>query len=229
MQNMSAAGAVIKSSPEEVYQEAEMIVKVKEPQASEYPLFREGQILFTFLHLAAAPELTQALFKQQIVGIAYETVQLDNGSLPLLTPMSEIAGKLSVQFGAYYLQNENGGSGVLLGGVPGVKPANVAIVGSGMVGYNAARVALGMGANVTILDINPERLRYLSDILTGKITLIYSNADNLEQAVENADLVIGAVLVPGARAPKVITRKMVDTDAQGVSIGRCSNRSRWML
>jgi alanine dehydrogenase len=209
------AGAVLKDSAEEVFSEAEMIVKVKEPQPREYPLLRENQILFTYLHLAPAPELTRALLERKIVGIAYETVQLDSGSLPLLTPMSEIAGKLSIQMAARYLEKENGGSGVLMGGVPGVKPANVIIIGGGTVGLNAAKVALGMGANVTILDTNLDRLRYLSDILDGKINLLSSNIENVENTVIGADVVVGAVLVPGARAKKMVTRNLVSRMRSG--------------
>jgi alanine dehydrogenase len=205
----SDAGGEIRPTPEAVFAEAEMIVKVKEPLAQEYELLREGQLLFTYLHLAPAPELTKALLDRKIVGIAYETVQADDGSLPLLTPMSEVAGKLSVQVGAHLLQKENGGSGVLLGGVPGTLPGKVAIVGGGVVGTNAAKVALGMGAEVTILDINLERLRYLSDVFESRIKLLVSNAVTVEQAVIDADLVIGALLIPGARAKKVITRAMM--------------------
>jgi alanine dehydrogenase len=192
-----------------VYDAAEMIVKVKEPLPVEYNLLKEGQILFTFLHLAPAPELTRALLEHKIVGIGYETVQIENGSLPLLIPMSEIAGKLAVQIGAHYLQKENGGSGVLLGGVPGVKPGHVAIIGGGTVGLNAAKIALGMEANVTLLDTNLDKLRYLSDILDDRITVLMSNLHSVEEAVIDADLVIGAVLVPGAKAKKLVTRAMV--------------------
>jgi alanine dehydrogenase len=202
------AGAAIRPTAQEVFAEAQMIVKVKEPLPQEYALLREGQILFTYLHLAPAPDLTKALLERKIVGIAYETVQLDNGSLPLLTPMSEVAGKLSVQVGAHWLQKENGGSGVLLGGVPGTPPAEVAIIGGGVVGINAAKIALGMGANVTILDINLDRLRYLADVLGGRLTVLASNESNVERAVAGADLVIGG-LVPGARAPKVVTKSMI--------------------
>jgi len=203
------AGAVIRQSPNDVFKEADMVVKVKEPLPQEYNLLSEGQILYSFLHLAPALELTKALLRQKVIGIAYETVQLEDGSLPLLAPMSEIAGKMSVQVGCHYLQRERGGSGILLGGVPGTKPGNVAIIGGGTVGTNAAKIALGMGANVTILDINLNRLRYLCDILQGKLTALVSNSSNIESAVVDADLVIGAVLVPGARAPCLVTRDMV--------------------
>ncbi len=209
------AGAEIRKSAAEIFQEAEMIVKVKEPLLSEYDLLQEGQILFTFLHLAPAPELTQALLKRKVIGIAYETVQLADGSLPLLMPMSEIAGKVSVQVGAHYLEKENGGSGVLLGGVPGVKAANVVIIGGGTVGTNAAKVALGMGANVIILETNLNRLRYLSDILYGKFTTLASNYHNIEAAVAEADLVIGAMLIPGAKAKKLVRKEMISMMRNG--------------
>ena len=204
-----AAGATIRPTAEGVFAEADMIIKVKEPLPQEYPLLREDQLLFTYLHLAPAPELTKALLARKVVGIAYETVQLENGSLPLLTPMSEVAGKLSVQVGAHWLQNEQGGSGVLLAGVPGTPPADVAIIGGGVVGTNAAKIALGMGANVTILDVNLDRLRYLADVLEGRVTVLASSEFNIEKAVEKADLVIGALLIPGARAAKVVTKAMV--------------------
>jgi alanine dehydrogenase len=199
------AGAQIRSTAESVFAEAEMIVKVKEPLPQEYPLLRRDQILFTYLHLAPAPELTNALLERGVIGIAYETVQLDNGSLPLLTPMSEVAGRLSIQVAAHWLEKENGGSGVLLGGVPGTAPANVAIIGGGTVGTHAAKMALGMGANVTILDINLDRLRYLDDVLGGRLTVLASNDLNVEKAVVEADAVIGALLIPGAKAKKVVT------------------------
>ena len=210
-----AAGAQISPAAEEIYREAEMIVKVKEPQPQEYPLLREGQLLFTYLHLAAAPALTRALLERKIVAIAYETVQTVNGSLPLLTPSSEIAGKLSIQVGAHFLEKENGGSGVLLGGVPGVKTGNVTILGGGTVGINAAKVALGMGADVTILDIALDRLRYLSDVLGGRLSLLVANPENIEKAVVEADLVIGSVLVPGARTRNLVTRQLVSKMRKG--------------
>jgi alanine dehydrogenase len=203
------AGAEIRPSAETVFAQAEMICKVKEPLPQELPLLREDQVLFTYLHLAPAPELTQALLDRKIVGIAYETVQLENGLLPLLTPMSEVAGKLSIQVGAHWLEKENGGSGVLLSGVPGTSPGGVAIIGGGVVGLNAAKVALGMGANVTLLDINLDRLRYLSDVLEGRLTVLSSDVYSVERAVVGADLVIGALLIPGAKAKKVVTRPMI--------------------
>ena len=202
-------GAEIKESAKDVFNGAEMIVKVKEPLSEEWVLLNEGQILFTYLHLAPALELTKALLRQKVIGIAYETVELADGSLPLLTPMSEIAGRISIQVGAYYLQKENGGSGVLLGGVPGVKAGNVTIIGGGVVGTNAARMALGLGANVTILTRNVNRLRYLSEVLHGNLTTLVENRITIENSVINADLVVGAVLVPGARAPHLVTRDLI--------------------
>lgn len=209
------AGAHTRSSAEEVFAEADMIVKVKEPLPQEYPLLRADQVLFTYLHLAPAPELTRALLEQGVVGIAYETVQLANGSLPLLTPMSEVAGRLSIQVAAHWLQKENGGSGMLLGGVPGTAPADVAIIGGGTVGANAAKMALGMGANVTILDINLDRLRYLDDVLGGRLTVLASNDFNIERAVVEADAVIGALLIPGAKAKKVVTKALMSRMRKG--------------
>jgi alanine dehydrogenase len=202
----AAAGAQIRPAAEAVFAEADMIVKVKEPLPREYPLLRRGQVLFTYLHLAPAPELTKALLDCGVIGIAYETVQLANGSLPLLTPMSEVAGRLSIQVAAHWLEKENGGSGVLLGGVPGTAPANVTIVGGGTVGINAAKMALGMGANVTILDLSLDRLRYLDDVLGGRLTVLASNDVNVEKAVVDSDAVIGALLIPGAKAKKVVTK-----------------------
>jgi alanine dehydrogenase len=209
------AGALIKSSAKAIFGKAEMIVKVKEPLPEEWVLLNEGQILFTYLHLAPARDLTKSLLEKKVIGIAYETVQLPDGSLPLLEPMSEIAGKLAIQVGACYLQKENGGSGILLGGVPGIKAGNVVIIGGGTVGINAARVALGMGASVTILDINIERLRYLTDILHGKLETIASNSSNIEASIIEADLVIGATLIPGAKAEKLVKREMLSKMRKG--------------
>ena len=227
------AGAIITPDAEGVYKESEMIVKVKEPIAEEYRLFERGQVLFTYLHLAAAPELTRVLVERMIVGIAYETVQLDNGSLPLLIPMSEIAGKLAIQVGAHYLEKENGGSGVLMGGVPGVKPCYVTIIGGGTVGLNAAKVAVGMGACVTLIDMSLDRLRYLSDIFQDRITLLSSNPQNIEESVAKSDLVVGGVLIPGARASKLVTREMVSKMRKGsvmvdvaIDQGGCFETSR---
>ncbi len=211
----AGAGALIRPTAEAVYAEADMIVKVKEPLPQEYPLLRKDQILFTYLHLAPAPELTKALLDRGVIGIAYETVQLDNGSLPLLTPMSEVAGRLSIQVAAHWLQKENGGSGVLLGGVPGTAPANVAIIGGGTVGINAAKMALGMGAHVTILDLSLDRLRYLDDVLGGRLTVLASNDLNVEKAVVEADVVVGALLIPGAKAKKVVTKSLISRMRKG--------------
>lgn len=202
------SGAKIVSSPEEAWS-AEMVVKVKEPLPEEYRFFRKGLILYTYLHLAAEPNLAQALLEKEVTAVAYETIQLDNGSLPLLTPMSEVAGRMSVQIGAQFLEKSKGGKGVLLGGVPGVPPAEVVIVGGGVVGTNAAKMAIGLGASVTILDINPDRLRQLDDLFQGRIRTLMSNHYNLAQAVKQADLLVGAVLIPGARAPRLVTEEMV--------------------
>lgn len=210
-----AAGATILNSAKEIFDAADMIVKVKEPLAAEYGLFKEGQILFTYLHLAPEYELTQALLAKKIVGIAYETVQLPNGSLPLLLPMSEIAGRMSVQVGAQFLAKQYGGKGVLLSGVPGVLPAKVTIVGGGVVGTSAAKIAVGMGADVTILEKGPERLRFLDDLFNFRVKTLVSNHYNLMNAVKEADLVIGGVLLPGAKAPKVITEEMVMQMSEG--------------
>ncbi len=204
-----AAGAQILPTAGEVFGQADMVVKVKEPLPQEYGLLNPDQILFTYLHLAPAPELTKALLDRGVIGIAYETCQLANGSLPLLTPMSEVAGRLSVQVGAHWLQKENGGSGVLLGGVPGTSPANVTIVGGGTVGINAAKMALGMGAHVTILDVSLDRLRYLDDVLDGRLTVLASNDMNIERAVVDSDLVVGSLLIPGAKAKKVVTNEHI--------------------
>jgi alanine dehydrogenase len=189
--------------------EADMVMKVKEPQSEEYQYFRKNLILFTYLHLAAEPELTKALVENEVIAIAYETIQLDNGSLPLLTPMSEVAGRMSVQLGAQFLEKIHGGKGVLLGGVPGVKPGKVVIIGGGIVGTNAAKMAIGLGADVTIIDISPERLRQLDDQFAGRIKTVMSNHFNIAEEVKDADLVIGAVLIPGAKAPQLVTEEMV--------------------
>ena len=194
---------------DEVFKKAEMIVKVKEPVASEFDKLKEGQILYTYLHLAPAPELTDALLKRKIIGVAYETVQLEDGSLPLLIPMSEVAGRMSVHEGAKYLERENGGRGILLGGVPGVDPGHVVIIGGGIVGINAAKMAIGTGASVTLMDVNLSRLRYLDDIFGGRVKTIMSNKLNIEEFTQTADLLIGAVLLPGATSPKLISRGMI--------------------
>lgn len=209
------AGARILPSAEEVWRSAAMILKVKEPLPEEYRYFRSDLILFTYLHLAAAPELTRALMESGITAIAYETVQLPDGSLPLLTPMSEVAGRMSIQIGAHFLEKAHGGRGELLGGVPGVPPARVVIVGGGTVGTNAARIAIGMGADVTILDTNAARLRYLDELFGARLRTVMSNAYNLRAHIEGADLLVGAVLIPGARAPKIVTAEMVQGMNQG--------------
>ncbi|MGI8476043.1 MAG: alanine dehydrogenase [Thermomicrobiales bacterium] len=209
------AGAELCDSHDGVFAAAEMIVKVKEPAAAEYDLLRPGQLLFTYLHLAADLAQTQALIRQRVVAVAYETVQEGNGPLPLLTPMSEVAGRMAVQVGAHYLERTNGGRGMLLGGVPGVPGANVAIIGGGVVGANAAQIALGMGANVTIIDRNVERLRFLDLALHGRLHTLASNRSNVAEAVREADLVIGGVLIAGARAPKLVTAEMIATMRAG--------------
>ena len=203
------AGATILEGAKEIFDKADMIVKVKEPLPEEYPFLREGQILYTYLHLAADERLTKALMERKIVGIAYETIQLPDGSLPLLAPMSAVAGRMATQIGATYLQHDHGGKGMLLGGVTGVERANVAIMGGGVVGVNAAKMAVGLGAKVALLDVNVHRLDYLADIFGNEITTLYSNSETIERAVTKADLVIGAVLVPGAKAPKLVTRDMI--------------------
>jgi len=214
----SNVGAKIISTAEEVYKKSDMIIKVKEPQESEYKLLKEGQLLFTYLHLAVEERLTKALLKQKVNGVAYETIQTENGELPLLTPMSEIAGRMAVQIGANILENPHGGRGVLLGGVPGVMPADVVIIGGGTVGLNAAKIAFGMGANVTVLDLNLNRLRYFDDIFHGKIKTLMSSLSNLELCSSYADLLIGAVLIPGAKAPHLITEAMVKNMKKGSAI-----------
>ncbi|MDP2681738.1 MAG: alanine dehydrogenase [Deltaproteobacteria bacterium] len=203
------AGAEIAGKAHEVFERADMIVKVKEPLSQEYPLLRKGQILFTYLHLAPVPELTVALIKSGVIAIAYETVELQDGSLPILTPMSEVAGKIAVQVGAYYLMKAHGGKGILLAGVPGVEKGKVAIIGGGVVGTNSAKMAIGLGAEVVIINNSLERLRYLDDIFGGKVKTLASNSYNIEKAVTEADLVIGAVLITGAKAPHLVTRDMI--------------------
>ena len=203
------AGATIIETAEEVFEKAEMIIKVKEPLSSEYKLLRPGQILYTYLHFASCLELTKAMMDRKIIGIAYETVQTEDGSLPLLAPMSEVAGKMASHVAAYYLALPYGGSGVLMGGVPGVAPAKVVVLGGGTVGTCAAKVAAGIGANVTLLDISINRLKYLADVLPKNITLLISNQHNIEEEIKDADAVIGAVLIPGAEAPKLITKEML--------------------
>lgn len=203
------AGANIAASKEQVFQEAELIVKVKEPQLSECSLFRPGQVLFTYLHLAASVELTRALLDAGITAIAYETTEGKDGSLPMLWPMSEIAGRMSVQIGAHYLERSQGGRGVLLAGIPGVEPAKVVVLGAGGVGSAAVRIAVGMGARVTVFNLDVERLRYLDDLYAGRIITLASNQAWIDREVEEADLVIGAVMVRGAKAPRLVSRSVV--------------------
>ncbi len=202
------AGAEISDSQSQVW-DVDMVIKVKEPLSEEYAYFKEGLILFTYLHLANEPELTQALIDKKVVAIAYETVQLADRTLPLLTPMSEVAGRMSTQIGAQFLQRFNGGMGILLGGIPGVQKGKVTIIGGGQAGTNAARIALGLGADVTILDVNPKRLQELEDLFDGRVQTIMSNPLNIETHVIESDLVIGAVLIPGAKAPKLVTEAMI--------------------
>ncbi|MED3690454.1 alanine dehydrogenase [Peribacillus butanolivorans] len=208
------AGAVIVEDAASVWSSTEMIMKVKEPISSEYKYFRKDLILFTYLHLAAEPALAQALKESGVLAIAYETVAV-NRTLPLLTPMSEVAGRMAAQIGAQFLEKNNGGKGILLSGVPGVKRGKVAVVGGGMVGTNAAKIAIGLGADVTILDLSPDRLRQLDDIFGNELTTLISNPYNIAEAVKEADLVIGAVLIPGAKAPKLVTEEMVKSMSPG--------------
>ena len=203
------AGARILATAEEVWSQADLIVKVKEPQPSEFRFLRPDLVLFTYLHLAPLPELTQALLDTGTNSVAYETIREDNGALPLLTPMSEVAGRMSVQIGAQYLEAPNGGRGILLGGVPGTAPANVVILGGGIVGHNAAKIACGLGAHVTIIDRNLSRLRELDDIYNGGVVTLASNVHTIRESLRLADLVIGAVLIPGASAPKLVRREMI--------------------
>jgi alanine dehydrogenase len=227
------AGARIVETPQEVWSRADLVVKVKEPQPSEYAHLRPGLILFTYLHLAPLPELTGRLLQSKMTAIAYETIREPDGSLPLLTPMSEVAGRMAVQVGAQYLEAPNGGRGILLGGVPGVAPANCVILGGGVVGNNAAKMALGLGANVTIIDINLNRLREIDDIYNGHVVTLASNVWTVREALRLADLVIGAVLIPGASAPKVVRRDMIAQMKRGAVVvdvaidqGGCMETSR---
>jgi len=213
-----AAGGQIVETADQVWQRGEMIVKVKEPVGPEYQRMREGQLLFTYLHLAPDPKLTQAMLDSKITGIAYETITNDEGHLPLLTPMSEVAGRMAVQVGAHYLQKPEGGRGVLMGGVPGVLPSKTVIIGGGVVGINSIKMAVGLGANVTVLDKNLERLRYLDDIFGAQIKTLMSNDYNVQESIANADLVIGAVLIPGASAPHLVKKSMLKTMHKGAVI-----------
>jgi alanine dehydrogenase len=227
-----AVGAQL-GSAEDIWADAELLLKVKEPLPSEYPLLREGLVLFTYLHLAASEELTRALAESGVVGVAYETVETDNHALPLLAPMSEIAGRLAAQAGAYFLEKPLGGRGLLLGGVPGVAPGRVLVIGGGIVGYNAAVIALGLGANVTILERSIDRMRHLDEILAGRVSLVMSSTLQIEESIVEADVVIGAVLIPGAIAPKLITAEMVSAMKDGAVLcdvaidqGGCAETSR---
>src|ERR1700759_5287984 len=213
-----SAGAEIVGAAYNVWGHAETVVKVKEPVEKEYAFFREGLVLFTYLHLAPIPVLTNKLLEAKVTGIAYETVRDRQGTLPLLTPMSEVAGRMSVQVGAAYLEKERGGRGILLGGVPGVPPANVTIIGGGIVGTNAAKIAIGFGAKVTLVDVNLTRLRELDDLYGGRLYTLASNSYNVSLATREADLVIGGVLIPGATAPKIVTRAMVSAMKKGAVI-----------
>jgi alanine dehydrogenase len=217
-EEFTKAGARILDNADDVWGESDMIIKVKEPIGPEFDRMRPDQILYTYLHLAADRELTQKLLDRKILGIAYETVQLDDGSLPLLSPMSEVAGRLSIQMGAFSLEAKNGGMGILLSGVSGVRPARVTIIGGGVAGLSAAVVAVGIGAQVSILDNNPLRLRYLEDITDSRLVTIMSNPANIEEECINSHLVIGSVLIPGAKAPKLITRHIVRRMMPGSAI-----------
>jgi alanine dehydrogenase len=208
-------GAKLLPSAKEVWGKAQMIVKVKEPLPEEYDLMRENLILYTYLHLAPEAKLTKALCDRKVKAIAYETIQLEDGSLPLLVPMSEVAGRMATQVGATYLQKDHGGMGVLLGGVTGVERAHVAVIGGGVVGINAAKMAIGLGAEVTILDVNHKRLEYLDDVFQGRVQTLYSNALNIERTVHTAHLVVGGVLVTGHRAPRLVTKEMVSRMMKG--------------
>jgi len=227
------AGADIVATPQEIFERAEMVMHVKEPLPAEYRLIREDQIVFTYLHLAAAEELTHALIKSKSINIAYETIQKPDGSLPLLTPMSEVAGRMATQQGAKYLEMAQGGHGVLLGGVPGVDPGTVVIIGGGVVGVNAAKMACGLGAKVYILDMNLDRLRYLSDVMPANCIPLMASPATTRKLVKEADVVIGAVLVAGAKAPKLVTREMLKTMSKGsvlvdvaIDQGGCFETSR---
>ncbi len=208
-------GATIIDTKSEVYKSSEMIVKVKEPLADEYELMQENQILYTYLHLAAEPKLTKALCERKVKAIGYETIQAADGSLPLLVPMSEVAGRMATQVGAFYLQKDKGGKGILLGGVTGVKKGQVTIIGGGVVGTNAAKMAVGLGAEVTILDVNHARLEYLDDIFQGRVRTLYSSVSNIEDAVSKSDLLVGAVLIAGRKAPQLVSEKMVKSMGTG--------------
>ncbi len=212
------AGAIILESPAQVWNKSDLIVKVKEPQSGEFAFFRPGLILFTYLHLAPLPALTEALLISRVNSVAYETIRERDNSLPLLTPMSEVAGRMAVQVGAQYLERPNGGRGILLGGIPGVAPANVVVIGGGVVGHNSAKMACGLGANVTIIDRNLNRLRELDDIYSNSIRTLASNLYTVREAVRQADLVVGAVLIPGASAPKLVRHDMISRMKKGAVV-----------
>jgi alanine dehydrogenase len=227
------AGATLTDGAAEIWAQSDLVMKVKEPQPSEFHLLRPGLILFAYLHLAANESVTRVLLEKKVTSIAYETIQLEDGSLPLLAPMSEIAGRLSLQVGAWCLQAENGGRGILLGGASGVRPGKVVILGAGMSGTAACQIAAGMGAYVSILDVNPTKLRYVHDILGGHVTTLMSNRANIEEEVVDADLIIGSVLIPGAPAPKLISRALVKRMRPGAAFvdisidqGGCAETSR---
>lgn len=214
-QQYEKVGAKILDTKAEVYKKADMIVKVKEPLPDEYELMKENMILYTYLHLAAEPKLTKVLCEKKVKAVAYETIQKEDGSLPLLTPMSEVAGRMATQIGAFYLQKDHGGKGILLGGVTGVKPGKVTIIGGGVVGTNSAKMAVGLGADVTILDVNLARLEYLDDVFQGRVTTLYSNSQNIEQAVVESDLVVGGVLITGHKAPTLVSKSMISGMQKG--------------
>jgi alanine dehydrogenase len=214
-ENFVQAGAKLLDSAKDIYGKSDMIVKVKEPLPDEYNLLRENQILYTYLHLAAEPKLTKVLCERKVKAVAYETIQKEDGSLPLLTPMSEVAGRMATQVGAFYLQKDHGGKGILLGGVTGVKRGKVTIIGGGVVGINAAKMAVGLGAEVTVLDVNQSRLEYLDDIFQGRLITMYSNSSNIEAAVIESDLVVGGVLITGHKAPVLVTKDMVERMSPG--------------
>jgi alanine dehydrogenase len=217
-ESYARAGARVVPAAEDVWRGAEMILKVKEPVEAEWPLLEAGKLVFTYFHFAASEALTRAVIKSRCVAVAYETVQLPSGELPLLTPMSEVAGRMAVQEGAKYLEKIYGGSGILLGGVPGVLPAEVVVIGGGVVGTHAAKVAAGFGANVVLLDLSLERLRYLEDIMPANVRMLYSNRHNILERIGTADLVIGAVLLPGAKAPKLVRREDLKLMKRGAVI-----------
>ena len=217
-QEYRTAGARIADGATEIWKRATMVLKVKEPLAAEFKFLRPDLILFTYLHLAAAPQLARALLERHVAALGYETVQLEDSSLPLLAPMSEVAGRLAIQVGGWCLEAQNGGAGVLLSGAPGVRPGKVLIIGGGIAGFNACRVAEGVGAQVTILDVNPSRLRYLNDLLSNRAVTVMSNRATLEEEIRQADLVVGTVLVAGARAPRLITRAMIAKMKRGAAL-----------